>query len=91
MRHEPRFSRAAINRAIEQVAYNHNLDVKTLMQPCRFKHVVYARWDLWDTMLKIGAPYAEIARVTGYDHSTVIHGIKLFRKGVMPYDKGNTA
>lgn len=90
MRHEPRFSRAAINRAIEQVAYIHNIDTKTLLGPCRFKHVVYARWELWDLMHKLGAPYMEISRVTNHDHSTVIYGIKHFRKGAIPYAKGNT-
>jgi len=70
----------------------HDLPNGTLLRPCRLTRVVRARWEAWsrihaETRFDGSAiySYAEIGRLFGFDHTTVIHGCR--RHAALNVDK----
>ena len=88
MKHKtPRFSAAAVDRIINDVSYEYDIDRKSLVQRCRIRHIVLARWDMWYRIRKLGVPYKLIANMTNHDRTSVTHGIRQHTVGAIPFPK----
>jgi chromosomal replication initiation ATPase DnaA len=81
---------------VEDVERRHDLPNGTLLRPCRLTRVVRARWEAWwlvhDETRFDGShiySYAEIGRLFGYDHSTVIYGCR--RHAAMSVNKSEVS
>jgi hypothetical protein len=55
-----------------------NVKPSKLLAGCRTKKACVARWKAWKEILASNDNYsiAGVARVAGYDHSSVIHGVR---------------
>ncbi len=60
----------------ESVARRHGVSVEGLLGPRKTHLVVTARHDLMSCLWGSGLPYAEIGRLLGRDHSSVMHGVR---------------
>lgn len=68
-----------ITEAMQQAATRHGVDLDAVIGPARHTELVAARWEGWANAHAAGHPYAAIARATGRDHTSVMHGVKQFQ------------
>jgi chromosomal replication initiation ATPase DnaA len=61
---------------LEEYARRLNMDVRKITCKSRLSERVMARQVYWWHMRKNGYTYSEIARSCGWNHSTVLHGVK---------------
>lgn len=72
-----RYSRAAIRRAVEEVAAKHAVPMRELTGPAKHRSLAYIRQEaMWSARQTTGASFPEIGRVLNRDHTTVIHGVR---------------
>ncbi len=64
---------------VESVAERHGVSVAGLLSRCRNREFVIARQDLMTVLWGSGLAFAEIGRLLGRDHSTVIYGVRRAR------------
>ncbi len=61
---------------VESVAERHGVSVAGLLSRSRHREFTVARHDLMASLWGSGLAYAEIGRLLGVDHTTVMHGVR---------------
>ena len=69
-----------IMQAMEAAASRHGLALQDVLCPARYPDLVAARWDGWASAYASGHTFAAIARATGRDHTSVMHGVRRFNE-----------
>lgn len=68
---------ALIREIANEVSQHTGIAVKELISGRRaFPDHARARWLVWSIASRRGLSATEIARVTGFDHTSILHGIK---------------
>lgn len=67
-----------VARSIKDAASLHHVGRKEIKSHTRRAHIVLARWDAWKRAHDQGVPLAEIGRLTGRHHTSILHGIREF-------------
>jgi chromosomal replication initiation ATPase DnaA len=65
-----------ITEAIQNAAARHGIDAQEVLGPKRYPELVAARWEAWANAHASGHTFAAIARATGRDHTSVMHGVR---------------
>lgn len=71
--------KAKARAIILEVAKASGLKIKTLMGPSRARRATWPRQVAYEALNRAGYSTAEIGRMMGRDHTTVMHGIKAAR------------
>jgi chromosomal replication initiation ATPase DnaA len=69
-----------ITEAMQDAAARHGVDLETITGPCKQSEIVAARWEGWAKAYAAGHAFAAIARATGRDHTSVMHGVRRFNE-----------
>lgn len=69
-----------ITEAMQAASARSSVDLETIMGPCKHSEVVAARWEGWAKAHAAGHAFAAIARATGRDHTSVMHGVRRFNE-----------
>jgi chromosomal replication initiation ATPase DnaA len=74
-----RRTRRQVREDIEtKVAEKHGIAHEALYAPGRTLAASKARWEAWACLNAWGLSLAQIGRLTGYDHTSVRHGVRRF-------------
>lgn len=71
--------REANMQLIHEVAEKYGVLVSDIMSSSRFQHHVYARQEVYYLLSKSGMSSAQIGRMLDRDHTSVLHGIRVFK------------
>lgn len=63
-------------RIATEEAVASNLDPVAVLAGVHLRPHVYARWRAWERLISDGHSYKSIATASGFDHTTVMHGVK---------------
>jgi hypothetical protein len=63
-------------RIATEEAVASNLDPIAVMAGVRLRPYVQARWRAWSRLIDQGHSYKSVASASGFDHTTVMHGVK---------------
>jgi hypothetical protein len=63
-------------RIATEEAQASKLDPVAVMAGVRLRPYVQARWRAWDRLISDGHSYKSVAKASGFDHTTVMHGVK---------------
>lgn len=69
-----------ITEAMSQAAARHGVPVSEVMGWNRKPRIVAARWEGWAKAVEAGHTRADIARATGKDWTSVMHGVRRFNE-----------
>ena len=69
-----------IIEAMNSAARSHGVDFQALLGPARHSELVAARWEGWANAHAAGHAFAAIARATGRDHTSVMHGVRRYNE-----------
>lgn len=69
-----------ITESMQDAAARHGLSLKAVLGPKRYPELVAARWEGWASAHAAGHAFAAIARATGRDHTSVMHGVRRFNE-----------
>ena len=69
-----------IDDAMQHAAERHGVALEDVMGPRRFGELVAARWEGWALARDNGHSFAAIARSSGVDHTSVMHGVKKYQE-----------
>ncbi len=71
------------NTYVRTFCQENNVAEKDILSKRRDSHhTIQCRQHLWFDLHDMGYPYAEIARRLNRDHSTIMYGVKKFKKGL---------
>ncbi len=76
-------SKSAWLKAVEMASYDAWILPEWILDGRRHKRVVRARWAAWRYLRDMNPNYsvAGMARTTGYDHTTILWGLKRLAEG----------
>lgn len=63
-------------RIATEEAHASDLDPVAVMAGVRLRPHVQARWRAWGRLISDGHSYKSVAKASGFDHTTVMHGVK---------------
>lgn len=69
-----------IMQAMEAAANRHGIALQDVLCRARYPDLVAARWEGWANAYASGHTFAAIARATGRDHTSVMHGVRRFNE-----------